>query len=79
MNITFDNNTAYLAPNIYISNFDLCSWQHINDSQVYFSAENVLKWPVFDYVMKYAYYTIVYMFVYVHMLNKKPGCKNVRG
>ena len=57
MSITFDNNTAFLAPNIYISNFDLCSWQNASDYQLYFSDEEVLKWPVFDYrnftILKY--------------------------
>ena len=49
MSITFDNNEAHLAPNVYISNFELCSWQNTSDNQVYFSDEEVMNWPVFDY------------------------------
>jgi len=45
--ITFDNNTAIMAPNIYISNFDLCSWR--NDEGSY-SAKDVMNWPVFNYL-----------------------------
>ena len=74
MNITFDNNTANLAPNIFISNFELCSWQSIYDGQVYFSAEDVLKWPVFHYLnltTKYVYLLCVCMYVYAKQ--KQPG------
>ena len=70
MNITFDNNRENLAPNIYISNFDLCSWQGIHDGQVYFSAEDVLKWPVFHYLnptTKYAYCCVYVSSIHVHM------------
>ena len=49
VSITFDNNIAYLAPNIYMSNFKLCSWQNTSDRQVHFSDEEVMNWPVFNY------------------------------
>ena len=76
VNITFDNNTGYLAPNIYMSNFKLCSWQNILDHQVHFSDKEVMKWPVFNYhnltrikyvtlCVLHVYYVYIYVSVYV--------------
>ncbi|XP_065897687.1 uncharacterized protein [Dysidea avara] len=48
--ISFETNNAFLAPNIYASGFQLCSWQNIIDNQTTFSEEAVLNWTVFNFV-----------------------------
>ena len=49
---------------MYISNFDLCSWQNTSNNQVYFSDKEVLKWPVFDY-RNFTRPNARYVYVYV--------------
>jgi len=64
----FEANTALLASNIYVSGFQLCSWQSTSHNQAEFREAAVLDWPVFNFISICKYkYVKVYTYVFLSL------------